>query len=74
MSTRRLLPAIVCFMWLLPTFLVACKGSPATQIAPNLTPSIAPPASNADEGPYITDPALVANTGRSQFLNAYASW
>lgn len=63
------------FLPALLLLLVGCGQEVAeTAVSPTTAPSptVAPTAPSRD--PYNPDPTLIANTGRPQFVTAYADW
>ncbi|MCA9954792.1 MAG: hypothetical protein KC434_08750 [Anaerolineales bacterium] len=59
-------------------FLTACRSNQAPEsVAPTMQPTVAAtavPNELATSAPAGNDLSLIGQTGRPQFLNAYASW
>ncbi|MCA9997835.1 MAG: hypothetical protein KDE56_18880 [Anaerolineales bacterium] len=66
--------ALLRFLFLPALFLllVGC-GSTATP-QPTAAPTIAAEPTTPSHNAYDPDPTLIANTGRPQFVSAYADW
>ena len=58
-------------------FLTACSNQAPENVAPTMQPTVAAtavPNEPTTSAPAGNDLSLIGQTGRPQFLNAYASW